>query len=393
MPRVVVPAVTALLVLACGGANLGPWDEPGSTGSVTPAAKKFVEGQDYVVLERLRVIDPTGFAQPMEAYSILVPRGWKSEGGITWQVGNPCMVEAIHNRVKVKSPDGAWVLDLYPAKQWDWWDDPMMLQTQVQQAQNPVFRRCPIARPMDAGQYLQGPMAQEAGAQVVSVEPNEQIGQVLRQQAQQANQTYQQAGVALESRPSAAMATLRYPDGSAGVAIAAIDTLVSFMPDYMTGGQSASYSCKTTTAVSLRHPAGQEPEARKLLSTVMSSFRINPDWQAGVQKMVMNVAAMEQRETQKRAAIQHEVMEYSAQLQQRTWEEGQASRDRIAESWGQTLRGVETWNDASGGGIELSAGYDEAWSRPDGTYILSNDPMFDPNVAFQEDWRKLEKGR
>ena len=37
--------------------------------------------------------------------------------------------------------------------------------------------------------------------------------------------------------------------------------------------------------------------------------------------------------------------------------------------------------------------YPDAWSRPDGTYILSNDPMFDPTVVFQENWQKLEKGR
>jgi hypothetical protein len=143
--------------------------------------------------------------------------------------------------------------------------------------------------------------------------------------------------------------------------------------------------------VSLRHPAGKEAEARKILSTVMSSFRINPEWQAGVARMISNVAQMEQREVAKRAAIQHEAAEYSAHLQQRTWEEGQASRDRIAESWGQTLRGVETWHDPSGGSVELSAGYNEAWSRPDGTYILSNDPNFDPRVVLQEDWRKMEK--
>jgi len=103
------------------------------------------------------------------------------------------------------------------------------------------------------------------------------------------------------------------------------------------------------------------------------------------------VAAVEQQETAKRAAIQRDAMNYSADLQQRTWEEGQASRDRISEGWSQTLRGVETWKDPGGGSIELSSGYNEAWSKPDGTYILSNDPLFDPNVAFQESWKKLEK--
>ncbi len=388
--------------IACGTAA-APVDADGD-GVISPSeqaaasleqrpAKHFVEGKDYILLERLRVMDPTGFAQPMEAYSILVPKGWKSQGGITWQVGNPCMVEAIRNRVSVTSPDGNMSLEIYPVQQWEWWDDQLMLQTYQQRQQDPLTRRCPIAQPMDAGQFLQGPMAQEMGAQVLSVEPNEEMNAVLQQQARSANQQFQQAGVNVENRPSAAIGTLRFPDGSGGIALCSIGMTVAWMPNYMTGGQSASYTCQADQKVAVRCPAGKEAEAKKLLSSVMASFRVNPQWQNGVQQMFNNVAAVEQRETMKRARIQREAMNYSADLQQRTWEEGQASRDRIAEGWSQTLRGVETWRDANGGSIELTGGYNEAWSRPDGSYILSNNPLFDPNVAFQEDWKKLEKGR
>lgn len=389
------------LFLACGSSP-APIDLDGD-GAISAAeqaaavvedqkpGKKFVEGKDYVVLERLRVIDPNGFGQPMEAYSILIPKGWKSSGGITWQVGNPCMVESIRNRVSVTSPDGSMALELYPVQQWEWWDDQLMLQTQMQQQQDPVFKRCPIAQPMDAGQFLQGPMAQEIGAQVLSVEPNEEMNTVLREQAQAANQQYQQAGVSVENRPSAALATLRFPDGSGGIALCSIGMTVAWMPNYMTGGQSASYTCAANQKIAVRCPAGKEEEARKLLSSVLASFRMNPEWQAGVQRMFNNVVAVERQETAKRAAVQRDAMNYSAELQQRTWEEGQASRDRISEGWSQSLRGVETWKDPSGGSIELNSGYNEAWSRPDGSYILSNDPLFDPNVALQESWKKLEK--
>lgn len=394
------PFLLSSLLLACGSSP-APIDidgdgvisatEQATAQEAQKPGKKFVEGKDYVVLERLRVIDPNGFGQPMEAYSILVPKGWKSQGGITWQVGNPCMVESIRNRVSVTSPDGSMALEIYPVQQWEWWDDQLMLQTQMQQQQNPVFKRCPIAQPMDAGQFLQGPMAQEMGAQVLTVEPNEEMNKVLREQAQAANQQYQQAGVSVENRPSAALATLRFPDGSGGIALCSIGMTVAWMPNYMTGGQSASYTCAANQKVAVRCPAGKEAEARKLLSSVLASFRMNPEWQAGVQRMFNNVAAVEQQENAKRAAIQRDAMNYSAELQQRTWEEGQASRDRISEGWSQTLRGVETWKDPGGGSIELNSGYNEAWSRPDGTYILSNDPLFDPNVAFQESWKKLEK--
>ena len=399
MSRTTILLFAFLLFARCGTVN---GDGASNTGSDSLSAadpqqeasgKQFVEGKDYVVLQRLRVVDPSGFAQPMEAYSLLIPKGWVSEGGITWQVGGTCMAEVIKNRVTATSPDGAYRIDLYPQQQWDWWDDQMMLQGMMQQAQNPVFRRCAIAQPMDATQFMQGPFAQEIGAQVTNVERSEDLNDALRQQAQAANQQYQQAGVNLESRPSAVIGTLRYPDGSTGVALCSIAMQVAWMPNYSTGGQSASYTCQAVQKIALRCPPGKEQEARKLLGTVMTSLRVNPEWQRGVQQMVSNVAAMEQNETRKRAQIWHEAQNDIAQSQQRSWEAQQESQDRIAESWGQTLRGVESWSDPTGGRVELTAGYNEAWSRPDGTYILSNDPLFDPNVALQEDWKKLEKKR
>ena len=399
--RIPYPLAAMLCALSACGGTTAPVDTDGD-GVISPAEaaaapeqdgadKQFVEGRDYVVLERLRVIDPTGFAQPMEAYSILVPKGWKSQGGITWQVGHPCMTEVIRNRVTATSPDGRFALNIYPSQQWDWWDDQMMLQAMYQNAENPLTRRCAIAQPMEAGQFLQGPLAQEMGAEVVKVEPAEELTQVMLQQAAANNQAMRDAGVQIEYRPSAALGELRYPDGSGGVALTSITVQVSWMPNYLTGGQSASYSSTCLQKVALKCPAGQEAEARKLLSTIMSSFRVNPEWQAGVSQMVRNVAAMEQRETRKRAQIQQETNAYISELRQRTWEESQASRDRTAETWGQLLRGVETWNDEQGGRVELNAGYNEAWSRPDGTYILSNDPLFDPNVVLKENWSKLKK--
>jgi hypothetical protein len=352
--------------------------------------KKFVEGQDYVVLERLRVMDNGGFGEPVAAYSFLVPKGWQSEGGITWRIGETCTSEAIENRVTVRSPDGAYQLDVFPTKQWDWWDDPTMLQAQREQQQNPLFRRCPIAEPMDASAFLRGPMAEMTGARVTNVEPAEQLGQLMRE-SQQANQTDQQAGVPMESRPSAAVATLAYPDGSVGLALAVVSSLVTRTPNLATGSESVSYQCVAQTQVALKVPADRETEAREILATAMSSLRLNPSWQQGASQILQDVRNMEMAETAKRAAIQKEAQEYSANLQRRTWEGSEASRDRINDAWGQTLRGVETWSDGSGSNVELQAGYGEAWSRLDGTYILSNDPLFDPNVVLQEDWKRLAK--
>ena len=59
----------------------------------------------------------------------------------------------------------------------------------------------------------------------------------------------------------------------------------------------------------------------------------------------------------------------------------------------QTIREVETW--AGGDGkVELSSGYDQAWSRGDGTYILSNSPGFDPRTVLQDQqWTELKRSK
>ncbi len=100
----------------------------------------------------------------------------------------------------------------------------------------------------------------------------------------------------------------------------------------------------------------------------------------------------EQIENAKRAAVWRKTQEEISNIQQQTWEYQQESRDRISEETGRVLQGVEQWTDPSTGEhTDLTLGYNEAWSKGDGTYILSNDPLFDPSVVLQEDWKKMEK--
>lgn len=59
----------------------------------------------------------------------------------------------------------------------------------------------------------------------------------------------------------------------------------------------------------------------------------------------------------------------------------------------QTIRGVQTYQGADGK-LELSSGHGQAWSRGDGTYLLSNSPSFDPRTAFQDQqWQELQRGK
>lgn len=78
-------------------------------------------------------------------------------------------------------------------------------------------------------------------------------------------------------------------------------------------------------------------------------------------------------------------------MQQKTWEQGQQSQDRMHTGFIKTIREVETYQDATGT-IELSSGFDHAWSRSDGSsFILSNNPNFDPSSVFQDQrWKEMK---
>lgn len=83
-----------------------------------PATKagreKFVEGKDYTVWQRVRLLDENGFGQPAEAYSILLPKGWRTQGGVRWVVNAKCPADAIQNRMTATSPDQRFRLEVFP---------------------------------------------------------------------------------------------------------------------------------------------------------------------------------------------------------------------------------------------------------------------------------------
>ena len=370
--------------------------KPVAGAATRPAGAKppqsFTEGKDYTVWQRVRIKDQNGFGQPVEAYSILLPKGWRTEGQVSWVINATCPADAIQNRVTAVSEDGAFRLDIFPLRNWQWFDDPMMLQNAQNNARS-GFAGCALVRPYDAGQYMEQVLVPVdlPGARLISHRPNQEMEAMMLEQAQRNNAAYRASGVNLETRPSAHVGRLQWSDGRIGIALCAVEQTVAFMPNLLNGGNYASYQCRTTVKTVLAAPAGREEEAEKILGTIVASTRINPDWLSAVQGVYRNIAKVEMQETAKRAAMWRQTQSEISDIQRRTWENSQASQDRISEGWSQVLRGVETWKEPGGGSIELSSGYNEAWSKGDGTYILSNEPLFDPSVAFQEDWKRLQK--
>lgn len=415
MPPMSLQALLVLLCAACGVQSSETLAIPAAPSAATPTArqapapgqdptpredpprsaeprKAFTEGRDYQVLERVRLIDAHGFGQPVEAASFLLPRGWKLEGGVTWRVGHPCMAEAVAVRYTARSADGQLQMDGFPVRAWQWADDPTMRQSMIANQQG-YGRTCDVLPPFDAAEFTRQLVLPELGnPTVVSLTREDSLAQAMEERARRNQAALLAQGLGnVAFRPSAVKAHLRWSDGSEGTLLASVDQTVMYMQDFLRGGTSGNYSCQSEFRLVMRYPPARREEAERILSGAIASARVNPSWQQAVAQVFSNVAQVERAEIAKRAGLWREANEHIQRSQRRTWEDAQESRDRVSAQWGRVIRGVDEWRDPYGSAVELSAGYGQGWSRADGTYILSNDPLFDPNVVFQEEWRVMHK--
>lgn len=337
-------------------------------------------GKDYLLLKRYRIVDPSGFSQPVEAVSFLLPEGWTSEGGVNWNT-TKCLSDMVQLSFHAVSPDNKYELFVLPTTQFDWVNNAQMMD---------ALRRggygsgCTIAEPMDAASYIRQVLPGLVKANAVSAAAITEVEEKLRQQAA----AFSAPGYTIT--PSVAEGKLQFPDGSEGIALCSISQIVQSMQGY-DGSAISHFQTAVNNRLVLRYPAGEEQQARKILGTIQGSVRLNMTWMNALNTMFNNIRRMVQDENWKRVQITQQAQQEISNNIVRSWEKRNESSDKTAEWFSQYIRGVDSWTDEGGNKVELVSGYSNAWQREDGSYLLVNDPSFDPNVSFQEKWKRMGK--
>jgi hypothetical protein len=62
----------------------------------------------------------------MEAFRLLIPKGWRADGSVTWSA-NPAL--PAQSRFRFHNPDGAEEFNLYPTQSYFWTDNQLFLST------------------------------------------------------------------------------------------------------------------------------------------------------------------------------------------------------------------------------------------------------------------------
>lgn len=394
-----------------GGASNNNDASNNGGASTADAQQNWVAGKDYTEFKRVRLIDKTGFTEPQEAYSILLPNDWSNDGEIIWiNPGQSCA--GTYRKLKAASADGKYTFEMLPEVLYSW--NPQLMQY----PSNGGNDLCRTGQPMNAETYLKQVFTKElGGAEVISMESNASVIEQMQLWNERARNELMQYGASdVRFDQTALNAVLKLKDGAEAMVTLGATVIMTTIPNVYNGTYSQSYTTQITKRTVFKYPAAEKENAKNLFGMVMSSFHTNPAWndavnnfwrQARQQSNAAHVGRIAMIDAETRRIGEQAIRNGQDRLkamdnQARSWESShassdnssQASQDRMHTEFIKTIREVENYQDASTGNkYEMTSGYDHAWSRGDGTnFILSNNPNFNPSSVFQDqNWKEMRR--
>lgn len=330
--------------------------------------------QGTLKFTRLSVKDPG--INNIEAVSFLVPEGWQTQGGIQWFPDYSILANLL---MTISDPQTGAQIQYLPIQNLTWIEHPVMpMEEGTNYMGNIVHRPMNDIPAIIQTFYSQQILPQLANLQPVSVVPLTTI-------EKQVDQAWQGQG-------KATAAKVRYEFEHQGqpweeeVFMTVVNT-----PPATQYGITAWY---ISSAYSFRAPKGVLDRLEPVMTSVVSTSRLSQDWYGGymyVQKLFANRMNQGIKDAAALSATITKNADEIRQMYADSYKEREESQDRISESWGEVIKGVETYkNPYEDRPVELPAGYNDAWVNAQGEYIMSGQAGFDPNVGSTVEWRRME---
>jgi hypothetical protein len=329
-------------------------------------------------MQLVKIIDRNGFEQPMIAYIKEVPAGWRTEGGINWQMNNSgCGKTTPAMEWRATSPDGSSAVTILPAEQWSGHNLPYA-----------TSNTCPNVQITDTKLFImQYAQRLRPGARILDY--RDRTNEIQELQSQLPAPQRDPYGGETRMWAGAGQALIGY--NMNGVEMREIiGTVVMFSsmrsPDAMTGGPMDFISIISMPGFAMRAPEGKLDFA--LAERIRLSGKGNPAYE---QKMAAyyaknnkiqadsnrRISEINRKGAADRSAIIAKTSDDIRQMQMDTFNSSMASGDYIQRETSEAIRGVETYNDGyNGGTVELDNTYDYNWQLENGDIVQTNDANF-----------------
>jgi hypothetical protein len=367
-------AVCALTMVPSWAACSGDGD--GQTPTKTGEKSKGAQSGEVLRLKKISVPDPMIGG---DAFTMLIPEGWKVEGGVQWQFQ---WANLVTGKMRAFDPKSSAVLEVLPVTP-ACFDESgrMFLQPGANYMGSYV-----IAPPRDVKQYVEAifvPLFRKdvEGLKVGALVPLPAVAKAVEKNVQE-------AGVA--KRVESGKVRLEYSTGGKAMEEDVYITLVQSRSQMVPG--MVMWTCEHQYG--FRAEKGKLDALAPLLQAMVSSVVVDLKWYAGYAQVVAlrNKGQMDQiraaGELSRQISRNNDEMIASMRS---SWQERQASEDRVYQQFSESVRGVETYKNAfDERPVELPSGYDSVWVNSSGEYVLSNEGGYDPNVGSTLEWKRLE---
>ncbi len=369
-----------------GGAEQEPPAGVSSRMGSAPAARA-AGGTSHAGVTRLRprtVVDRTGFAEPVEALSVLVPEGWGFESLVRW-VGEGGFCSGDHAGVSwaMTSGDGSMAIGAYPAILVSTWPDTF----QDRGLQPTGF--CHLGAVESHRQFAEQVLVPilRPGNRIVEVEEITDLPPELRRLAEE--QSGQDAILGGRSTASGTAVVTRTPEGRHE------ELLVAFyiITDLPSPGPwiPPLRMVRTSTPLVIRAPAGEPERVVTLASTILATLRYNPAWQRAIRQVDENLTRIQVEGAAARSRILAESVREVGEIQMSGWQSRMEADWRGNRSVADALAGVTRRTDPhTGGEVTLEGLGRRYFANSRGEYLMVDAPDVDPRDLFpSEDWREM----
>jgi hypothetical protein len=356
-------------------------DEPGATGSGDTQARSIsAEAQAASPddeMQRVTIMDPAGFGAPMVSATAEIPADWRAQGGVGWDRSSDCVTNHLRMKWLASSPDGRQAFEIMPGMNWQ------VQGTEMQM--NP----CPPLPIRSARELLQIVAQRYPDARELE----------YRDRADLLPKSPPPPMQGIKASSEAGQLVIAYQDGGQEMR-ALLTTILSIseLQGNVVVGAPAVYS--------QRAPKGQ---LNGLLGEhIMKSIKTDPQWattmvqasRAAIERISQRqqnqiatwhagqMARINAKGAADRSRIAAQTSREVAQIYSDTWNNTQATNDRIQRRTLEAIGSYNTYaNPSAGGVVQGSIDYNRVIRTQDGSVIGTNDPNFNP--AGSEELRRI----
>ena len=364
----------------CNEGQKSPGAAKTGTKTITQTKKDTRTAANFQTFVTYRYTDKmTG----MEAFRLLVPKGWGAQGQITWSA-NPALPAQASFRFS--NPNGAGELNLFPTQAYFWTNNRLFLSTNPPGSLRFGTR---VMNPIDlhtAFTKVIIPQARSGVGGIRVIKENEvpELANIARGKPVQGVRSYASGGkMRIDYQESGRLMEEEL--------YAVVSQFVTDLPGYFINYWYIDFVFSFKA-----EKGGLDPQA-KIFQTMVYSMKVNPRWFAKVANVRVMMAQNAIGGIKAIGRIGDMVARAGSGMresQMRDWEQRQRANDRVIQNFSYNIRGVERFNDPhSGKEVELPSGYGRAFANNLGEYIVTDSPSYNPSIGSNLHWEEMRPAR